>query len=55
MKIMCRDGTEREINYVDSQLKMACLFEDQGEDRKAAFHLILAEDAEDVFEQQEAE
>ena len=55
MKIRCRDGTEREINYVDSQLKMACLFEDQGNRRKAAFHLILAEDAEEVFEQREAE
>ena len=55
MKIMCRDGIEREINYVDSQLKMACSFEEQGDHRKAAFHLILAEDAEDVFKQREAE
>ena len=55
MKIMCHDGTEREINYVESQLKMACSFEDQGEDRKAAFHLILAEDAEEVFKQREFE
>ena len=55
MKIRCHDGTEREINYVDSQLKMACSFEDQGEDRKAAFHFLLAEDGEDVFQQQEAE
>ena len=54
MKIMCHDGTEREINYVDSQLKMACSFEEQGNRRKAAFHLILAEDAEDVFQQREA-
>ena len=55
MKIRCRDGMEREINYVDSQLKMACLFEEQGNRRKAAFHFLLAEDAEDVFKQQEAE
>ena len=55
MKIMCRDGIEREINYVDSQLKMACSFEDQGEDRKAAFHFLLADIAEEVFQQREAE
>ena len=55
MKIRCHDGTEREINYVDSQLKMACLFEDQCEDRKAAFHFLLAEDAEEVFKQREAQ
>ena len=54
MKIMCHDGTEREINYVDSQLKMACLWEDLGDHREAAFHLILAEDAEDVFKQRKA-
>ena len=57
MKIMCRDGTKREINYVDSQLKMACLFEEQGNRRKAAFHFLLAEDAEDaeeVFKRREA-
>ena len=55
MKIMCQDGAEREINYVDSQLKMACLFEDQGEDRKAAFHFLLADIAEEVFKRREAE
>jgi hypothetical protein len=55
MKIMCRDGAEREINYVDSQLKMACSFEEQGDHRKAAFHFLLADIAEEVFQQQEAE
>ena len=36
---------EREINYIDAQLKMACKAEAQGNQRKAERHFILAEDA----------
>ena len=45
----------REINYIDAQLKMACKAEAQGNQRKAEWHFILAEDASEQVTSEKAE
>ena len=37
----------REINYISAQLKLACEAEELGDQRKASWHFILAEDADE--------